>query len=158
MRVLVNIDVDDLPRATRFYTECFGLEVGRRFGDGGVELSGGGTSFYLLVKAAGTAAAPAPARPREYARHWTPVHLDFVVEDEDLEAARGRALAAGAVLERDIEHHAWGAIAGFCDPFGHGFCLLRFTERGYDAIASQGAAGAAAGAAGAAAGAAGAGA
>ena len=101
-------------------------------------------SFYLLAKAAGTSAAPVPARPREYSRHWTPIHLDFVVEGEapdergDLEAACERALAAGAVLERDIEHHAWGSIAGFSDPFGHGFCLLRFTERGYDAIASAG--------------------
>ena len=137
MRVLVNIDVDDLPRATRFYTDCFGLEIGRRFGGGAIELVGGGVSFYLLVKEAGSSAAPAPAQPRDYARHWTPIHLDFVVED--LEAARTRALAAGAVMESDIEHHAWGSIAGFSDPFGHGFCLLRFTERGYDAIASGGA-------------------
>ncbi len=133
MRVLVNIDVDDLPRATRFYADCFGLAIGRRFGDGGVELVGGGVAFYLLVKPAGTSPAPAPAQPRSYERHWTPVHLDFVVDD--LEAAATRALAAGAALERAIEHHAWGSIAGFSDPFGHGFCLLRFTERGYDAIA-----------------------
>jgi hypothetical protein len=24
----------------------------------------------------------------------------------------------------------------FADPFGHGFCLIAFNERGYDAIAS----------------------
>jgi hypothetical protein len=23
------------------------------------------------------------------------------------------------------------------DPFGHGFCLIQFTERGYDAIATE---------------------
>lgn len=134
MRVLVNIDVDDLPRATRFYVEGLGLAIGRRLGAAGVELLGGGVAFYLLAKEAGTSPAPAPAQPRDYARHWTPVHLDFVVED--LPAAVARALAAGAVLERDVEHHAWGSIAGFADPFGHGFCLLRFTERGYDAIAA----------------------
>jgi predicted enzyme related to lactoylglutathione lyase len=134
VRVLVNIDVDDLPRATRFYADCFGLAVGRRFGDGAVELHGDGVALYLLVKPAGTSPAPAPAAPRGYDRHWTPVHLDFAVDD--LEAGKARALAAGAVLERDVEHHAWGSIAGFSDPFGHGFCLLRFTERGYDAIAT----------------------
>jgi len=134
VRVLVNIDVDDLPRATRFYVDCLGLTAGRRFGAGGVELLGGGLAFYLLVKEAGTSPAPDPVEARNYARHWTPVHLDFVVDD--LEAAKARAIAAGAVLERDVEHHDWGSIAGFSDPFGHGFCLLRFTERGYDAIAT----------------------
>lgn len=163
MRVLVNIDVDDLPRATKFYVDCFELEIGRRLGAVGIELLGGGVAFYLLLKEAGTRAvaeteteaatgteartgtgpakateaAPAavskPALTRSYARHWTPVHLDFVVDD--LPRATARAIAAGAVLERDIEHHDWGSIAGFSDPFGHGFCLLRFTERGYDAIA-----------------------
>jgi predicted enzyme related to lactoylglutathione lyase len=134
VRVLVNIDVDDLPRATKFYVDCFGLVTGRRFGAAAIELLGGDIAIYLLVNKAGTSPAPAPAQPRSYERHWTPVHLDFVVED--LEAARARALAAGAVLERDVEHHEWGSIAGFSDPFGHGFCLLRFTERGYDAIAT----------------------
>ena len=134
MRVLVNIDVDDLPRATKFYAQCFGLAIGRRLGAGGTELLGAGVAFYLLAKEAGTTPAPPPAQPRTYERHWTPVHLDFVVED--LEAAKARAIAAGAVLERDVEHHAWGSIAGLADPFGNGFCLLRFTERGYDAIAT----------------------
>ena len=32
MRFLVNVDVDDLERATRFYTGAFGLRPGRRFG------------------------------------------------------------------------------------------------------------------------------
>lgn len=134
MRVLVNIDVDDLPRATRFYADGLGLAVGRRLGDAILELIGDGVALYLLEKPAGTRAAPAPAAPRGYDRHWTPVHLDFVVDD--LPAAVARALAAGAALERDVEHHAWGSIAGLRDPFGHGFCLLRFTERGYDAIAT----------------------
>ncbi len=133
VRVLVNIDVDDLPRATRFYVDGLGLAVGRRLGDI-LELTGEGVALYLLEKPAGTRPAPAPAAPRRYDRHWTPVHLDFVVDD--LPAATARALAAGAALERDVEHHAWGSIAGFSDPFGHGFCLLRFTERGYDAIAT----------------------
>jgi predicted enzyme related to lactoylglutathione lyase len=134
VRVLVNIDVDDLARATTFYTSGLGLTIGRRFGAAAVELSGGGVAFYLLVKEAGSSPAPAPARPRDYGRHWTPVHLDFAIED--LPAAVARAVAAGAVLEREVEHHAWGSIAGLRDPFGHGFCLIRFTERGYDAIAA----------------------
>jgi len=62
------------------------------------------------------------------------VHLDFVVDD--LEAAVARAEAAGARRETDIAAHPWGRIALFADPFGHGFCLLSFTGRGYDEIAS----------------------
>jgi predicted enzyme related to lactoylglutathione lyase len=133
-RVLVNIDVDDLPRAAKFYADGLGLAPGRRFGAAALELLGDGVALYLLVKQAGTQPAPAPAGPRGYARHWTPIHLDFVVDD--LDAAVARAVAAGAVLERAIAHHAWGSIAELADPFGHGFCLLRFTERGYDAIAT----------------------
>ena len=126
MQLLVNIDVDDLARAEAFYTIAFGLSVGRRFGSGGVELLGSGAPIYLLVK-------PADDR-RHYDRHWTPVHLDFVVDD--LVAARDRCVAAGATLEADIVAHAWGSIALFGDPFGHGFCLLRFTDAGYDAVAT----------------------
>ena len=36
-RMLVNIDVDDLERATRFYTQALGLRVGRRFGAAAIE-------------------------------------------------------------------------------------------------------------------------
>ena len=29
---------------------------------------------------------------------------------------------------------AYGRIAMLADPFGHGFCLLQFNDRGYDAL------------------------
>ena len=133
MKVLINIDVADLAKAERFYTEAFGLKVGRRFEGGSVELLGADTPLYLLENAAGTQPAPTPAAPRDYRRHWKPVHLDFAVED--LEAAVARAHAAGATLEQDVATHAWGRIATFADPFGNGFCLLQFSAAGYDAIA-----------------------
>jgi len=78
--LLVNIDVPELDAAVAFYTRAFGLTVGRRFGEDGVELLGAVARIYLLAKPAGTTPAPG-ARPRNYARHWTPVHLDFVVPD-----------------------------------------------------------------------------
>jgi predicted enzyme related to lactoylglutathione lyase len=131
-RLLINIDVGDLAAAERFYCAAFGLAAGRRF-DGAVELLGADAPLYLLAKAAGTVAAPSTAATRDYRRHWTPVHLDFVVED--LEAAVTRAREAGAVPEKDIASHDWGRIALFADPFGNGFCLLEFSARGYDAIA-----------------------
>lgn len=127
---VVNIDVDDLDKATRFYCDGLGLHVGRRF-DGWVELVGGPAPIYLLPKAPGTQPFPGAAK-RNYARHWTPVHLDFVVPD--IQSAIKRALAAGAKLEADVSTHAYGLLALLADPFGNGFCFLQFTGRGYDAI------------------------
>jgi len=61
------------------------------------------------------------------------VHLDVVVDD--VEAARERAVAAGAVAEGAIRTAAWGRLAQLADPFGHGLCLIQFLNRGYDEIA-----------------------
>ncbi len=132
--LLVNIDVDDLDRAVGFYARALDLRVGRRFGAGGVELLGAEAPIYLLVKAPGSPPFAGASAGRDYARHWTPVHLDFVVAD--LDAAVARAEAAGATREAGISTHAWGRIAMFRDPFGHGFCLLAFAGRGYDEIAT----------------------
>ena len=130
--LLVNIDVPELDGAVAFYTRALGLTVGRRFGDDGVELLGATSPIYLLAKPAGTTPAPG-ARPRNYVRHWTPVHLDFVVADVD--AAVDRAVEAGAKVDEPATDRSWGRIAILADPFGHGFCLLQFRGRGYDAIA-----------------------
>jgi predicted enzyme related to lactoylglutathione lyase len=132
--ILVNIDVDDLDRATAFYTALLGLKVGRRFGTGGVELIGGAAPLYLLVKPAGSSVSTASQEHRRYHRHWTPVHLDFVVADVD--SAVAAAVAAGATLDDPAATHAWGRIAHLADPFGNGFCLIEFRGRGYDEIAS----------------------
>jgi predicted enzyme related to lactoylglutathione lyase len=125
------VDVDDLDRAIAFYTAALGLTVGRRFDDF-CELLGAPSPIDLLRKAAGSAPIEHHPAARDYRRHWTPVHLDFVVPD--LEAAVRRAVDAGAVLERAIADAAWGRIAGLADPFGHGFCLLQFRGRGYDEL------------------------
>ena len=134
MQWLINLDVPDLAAAEAFYVAAFGLHAGRRFGDDALELLGAPCAIYLLRKPPGSAPAPAPAVARDYARHWTPLHLDLVVED--LDAACARAIAAGARAEGPVREQAWGCIAQFADPFGHGFCLIRFHGRGYDEIAA----------------------
>lgn len=131
MALLVNIDVPDLEAAVAFYTAAFGLAVGRRFGGEVVELTGWPAPLYLLRKPAGTVGAGDSRR--DYARHWTPVHLDMVVDD--VEAAQARAVAAGAVAEGAIRTASWGRLAQLADPFGHGLCLIQFLNRGYDEIA-----------------------
>ncbi|WP_157270976.1 VOC family protein [Azohydromonas aeria] len=134
MQLLVNIDVPDLAQAEAFYVAALGLVPGRRLGPDVLELLGASSPLYLLRKAAGTSPSPAAAQRRGYARHWSPVHLDFVVED--IEAAARRAEGAGATPEQPVTDFAWGRLATFADPFGHGFCLVQFTGRGYDAIAT----------------------
>jgi predicted enzyme related to lactoylglutathione lyase len=132
MSLLVNIDVDDLENGIAFYAAAFGLTIGRRIGDSAVEMLGASSPIYLLRKHAGTSAAQATGETRRYHRHWTPVHLDFVVSD--IEPAVRRAEAAGATLEGGITTAKWGRLALMADPFGHGFCFVQFLGRGYDEI------------------------
>lgn len=129
--LLVNLDVPDLEAALAFYRDGLGFTLRRRVGAGVLELEGAEVPVFLIAQPA--AKAPFPGAPaRDYRRHWTPVHMDLVVEDVD--AAVARATAAGARLERGPEDHVWGRIAVLADPFGHGLCLLRFSEGGYDAL------------------------
>lgn len=132
--ILINVDVDDIEAAERFYCAAFMLGPGRRFGTGTMELVGATSRVYLLQKKAGTRASTSADDRRSYDRHWTPVHLDFVVDD--LDAAIQRSLAAGAIQEQPTRDAAWGRIAIMSDPFGHGYCLIQFSAAGYDAIAS----------------------
>lgn len=131
---LINIDVPDIKKAEAFYCGVFGLQVTRRFGSDGVELSGLGVPCFLLQKAEGSTAFPNARDTRDYSRHWTPVHLDITVND--IEAMQIRALAAGARAESDIRIAPYGKIVLMADPFGHGFCLIEFNEKGYDALAN----------------------
>lgn len=129
--LLVNIDVPDLDQGVAFYKAAFGLRVGRRF-DGFVELLGTDAPIYLLEKKAGTGIAPDAGDRRRYVRHWSPIHLDMVVDD--LGRAIQRAIDAGAVREEGTRTVPYGRLAMFADPFGHGFCLIEFNDRGYDAM------------------------
>ena len=131
--LLVNIDVPDLRAAEAFYAAAFGLSATRRFGTDAVEMSGWPVRLYLLEKPAGSVGAPGSIR--DYARHWTPVHLDVAVGN--IADAVARAVAAGATVERPAVAEGWGKIAGLVDPFGNGLCLIQFLGRGYDEIADR---------------------
>ena len=129
---ILNIDVPDVDAGVAFYTAAFDLEVGRRFGSNFVELLGAETRLYLLQKRPGTRIGPAGGDVRRYERHWSPIHPDFVVED--IHAAIAKVVAAGAVQEGHICAAAYGQLAMFADPFGHGFCLIQCNSAGYDAL------------------------
>lgn len=131
MHLLINIDVPDLPAAETLYRRAFGLSVGRRFDTDMVELLGAQAPIYLLRKPHGSIGG---ASTRDYRRHWTPLHLDVVVDH--LETALATALTAGMLQESDIREANWGRIVTLADPFGHGWCLVQFVGRGYDEIST----------------------
>ena len=136
MQLVINIDVDDLEKAINFYTAALGLRAGRRLFEGSVaEMLGAASVIHLLAKAPGTHAAPGSSLTRDYRRHWTPVHLDFEVEN--IAAAVDRAIRAGAALEDEVRSFKWGHLATMSDPFGHGFCLVQFVGNGYDTAAEE---------------------
>lgn len=131
--IRVCIDVDDMDRAVAFYGDVLGLTPGRRLGDAWVEMLGATSPIDLLRARPGSAPSAAlEGRARDYGRHWTPVHLDFVVDD--LDAVVRRACGAGATLDREVQERAFGRMANLADPFGHGLCILQMNERGYDAL------------------------
>ena len=133
VELLVNIDVDDIEKAIAFYQNALGLRVGRRlFGGSVIEMLSASSKINLLAKPSGSSASSRASLPRNYQRHWTPVHMDFVVEDVTI--AVQRASTAGAMLEGEIQSFNWGRMAVMSDPFGHGFCLLQFIGKGYDEI------------------------
>lgn len=131
-KVLINIDVPDIEQAINFYTSAFNLEVGRRFDSQFVEIIGLPAPIYLLENKEGSFPFPHASTGRTYSRHWSPIHLDFVVDS--IEESRKKALAAGAKSESAIKSEPYGKLATFSDPFGHGFCLIEFEGQGYEEL------------------------
>lgn len=119
--------------ARRFYETGLGFEFSRTLFEGRVaELDAAGTKLYLIQQAQGSTAVKGTGIRRDYASHWTPVHLDVLVED--LEAVLEKALDAGATQSGATGIHRWGKLAPLRDPFGHGVCLLQLLGEGYDLV------------------------
>ena len=131
MRVIVNIDVPDLALAIDFYCAALGLKLNRIIEDDVAELTGASSVIYLLQHPGGSRPVSTLAFTRNYSRHWTPVHMDFVVDDV-AEAAK-RATDAGATPESECVAWQGSKCITFSDPFGHGFCLIEFAAMTYGA-------------------------
>jgi predicted enzyme related to lactoylglutathione lyase len=111
------IDVDDVDRAVEFYGRGLGLTVVEHEPDW-AQVKLGDQTFWIMKIPAG----PQGQISRDYRRHWTPVHLDFTVEDID-EAVK-RAVEAGGKLEGEIQHGPKGGLANLVDPSGNGVDLV----------------------------------
>ncbi|MFO0745301.1 MAG: VOC family protein [Myxococcota bacterium] len=118
----ISIDVPDLAAGFRFYSEAFGFTKVAEPVPGVLVMRLDDTMVCLLEKGVGSRPSPTTQDLRRYERHWTPVHLDFHVDD--LAVARERAVRAGAVAEQVFENPEHGSAAFCSDPFGHGFCLI----------------------------------
>jgi predicted enzyme related to lactoylglutathione lyase len=130
LKLAINIDVDNLEKGVAFYAGAFDLKPLRRFGATAVELEGAQARVYILEKAPAAPPFPGAKTLRDYGRHWTPVHVDLLVDD--IEQARGRALKAGASAESEVETFGWGRMVLMADPFGNGFCLIQLDAAGYE--------------------------
>ncbi len=135
MNLLVDIDVPDLAQGIAFYCAAFGLHLARVLDHDVAELVGGSSVIYLLQKDTGSSSAHSSTEHRHYNRHWTPVHLDFVVAD--IHEATKQAINSGAVRESDCIEWRGSKCITFSDPFGNGFCLIEFDGETYRMDAVQ---------------------
>ena len=119
-KVTICIDVPDLSVATTFYCDTLGCSLDKQQPSHNT-LSRGGATLHLLLKEAGTAATASGTCHRTYERHWTPIHLDFDVDD--LDAAIALVKRSSGTVE-SVDKGDWGGMAVCADPFGNGFCLL----------------------------------
>ena len=116
------IDVEDVDRAVDFYRDGLGLRL-IDSGQGWATMALGEQTFFL-----GIPWGPGGRIERDHRRHWTPVHLDFVVDD--FEASVERAIKAGAKFDRPVLRRPdLGDMANMSDPSGNGFDLIQRTAR-----------------------------
>jgi predicted enzyme related to lactoylglutathione lyase len=128
----VYIEVADLERGIEFYCNGIGLTLKRHLSASWVELEGANLPVFLLGDRPPSANLGNSQIIRDFRRHWTPVHLDFIVPDLDLTVSELCAL--GGSLDREIQLREYGRIANMADPFGNGFDLIEFSGSGYDAL------------------------
>lgn len=118
--VKICIDVSDLEKASAFYCEALGCTEVRRT-PRTVTVAAGGTEIYLMLRPEGAMPFDGATEGRSFARHWTPVHLDFAVADAE-QAMSAITNLGGTVESR--ESGDWGSLTRCADPFGNGFCVV----------------------------------
>jgi predicted enzyme related to lactoylglutathione lyase len=121
MKISVSIDVSNLNEAETFYVKALGCTKIRDQGDNMVVLSVENSDIYLLQKESGTKPFKTDNVVRDYERHWTPIHLDFLCDSVD--DVVSKVVKLGGTYEGG-ESADWGAIAHCSDPFGNGFCVI----------------------------------
>ena len=121
IKVSISIDVSDLKKAENFYIEALWCNKIRNQGSNMVVLWTDNVDIYLQKKESWTKPTKLDSIIRDYKRHWTPIHLDFLCDNVDERVKK--------VINLWWEHEGWeswewGSIAYCIDPFGNGFCLI----------------------------------
>lgn len=119
-KATVSIDVSDMTKALTFYVEALGCKFKKKYADDWQVVSVGTLDLHIQQKASGSIGAA--DQKRDYRRHWTPVHLDFIVDDIEPICAKVEK-HGGAVEKKAFSEIA--DIANCADPFGNGFDLIR---------------------------------
>ncbi|MEO5867014.1 MAG: VOC family protein [Sphingomonas sp.] len=122
MQYSVSIDVPQIDEGLAFYRDALGFSEIARPIPIYVILKCGDSRIGIMEKKAGTKPAKGADDVRRYERHWTPVHIDFHVDDFD--AFLEKALNAGAKCEQKFEGGGRPTTAFCSDPFGNGFCVI----------------------------------
>ncbi len=122
MHLSVTVDVPRIDEGLRFYRDALGLVERARPIPTYVILDCGASQVGLMEKPAGSVPAKGSSDVRRYERHWTPVHIDFHVDD--FEAVLTKLIEAGGKCEQKFEGGERPPIAFCSDPFGNGFCVL----------------------------------
>jgi predicted enzyme related to lactoylglutathione lyase len=121
IKVSISIDVSNLKQAESFYTKALGCKKVRDQGAGMSVLSTQNVDIYLQEKEAKTKPLRKDKATRDYNRHWTPVHLDFICDNVDEIVVK--IVKYGGLYEGG-DKGDWGSIAYCADPFGNGFCVI----------------------------------
>ncbi len=121
IKISVSIDVSNLKEAEVFYVEALGCKKVRDQGGSMVVLSVENADIYLQEKEVGSKPLKSSDVIRDYERHWTPIHLDFLCDNVD--EVVSKVVKLGGTHEGG-ESADWGAIAHCADPFGNGFCVI----------------------------------
>lgn len=121
IKLSISIDVPDLAGGAAFYVEALGCKKVRDQGDDMIVLATDNAEIYLLKRDNGSTAIKNSEVVRDYQRHWTPVHLDFLRDDVNEVVAKVQEFGG---QHEGGESGDWGAIAFCVDPFGNGFCVI----------------------------------
>ena len=125
--ISISVDVPSLEEGLRFYGEAFGFVKVSEPYPGVAVARADNAELLLMAKKSGTTPFPEGDERRRYHRHWTPVHVDFHVDD--FKESLTKALGAGAKQEHVFENPGRPSVAFCSDPFGHGFCLIERRKR-----------------------------
>ncbi|WP_444927095.1 VOC family protein [Microbulbifer sp. TRSA002] len=101
IKLSVSIDVSNIKQAENFYIEALGCKKLRDQGGMSV-ISVENCDIYLQEKEARSVAVPTETVERNYSRHWTPVHIDFLAENVDEIVKRIVKLGESMKAEKEV--------------------------------------------------------